>query len=297
MSPPTLGPAFLAAAPGASAPLKAEALESALAAYVQAARAPWPELELDALEFVRYAAERTPAGQLPLVAHAAELWLACACALGAPRAVEVFQREYAAVIGRVLGRRKAAEDLADEVRQLLSEKLLVGSAESGRAARIGEYKAQGPLKSWVATAAATTLSTLRRTHDRRREEPEPAADLAWDGRLDPELEYLKRRYAAELQAALVAALESLGDRDKTLLRLHLGERLSIDVIGSMYGVNRATAARWLATARKSVLDSARTQLSARLALSESECDSLVALAFSRLDVSLLQHLAPPAPPA
>lgn len=294
---PALAPVFLAAAAEAGAGPGAgeEQLEQQLAAYVQAARAPWPELQLDELEFLRYAARRTPAGQLPQLSHAAELWLACACASQVAGAAQVFQREYGSVIARVLGRRKASEDLAAEVQQQLAEKLLVGQGE--RPARIAEYRGQGPLKSWVATATATTLATLRRTQQRRREEPEPATELAWDGALDPELEYLKQRYAPELQGALVAALEKLGDRERTLLRLHLGERLSIDVIGSMYGVNRATAARWLSAARGQVLERTRAELSTRLALSESECNSLVALAYSRLELSWLKHLSPPAAPA
>jgi RNA polymerase sigma-70 factor (ECF subfamily) len=289
-----LGPVFLAAA-GTAAAGEPQQLEQQLGAYLQAARTPWPELPLDELEFIGYAARRTPPGQLPRSEHAAELWLACACASRVAGAAAVFQREYGSVIARVLGRRKASPELAEEVQQQLAEKLLVGQGE--RPARIAEYRGQGPLKSWVATAAATTLATSRRTIGRRREEPEPATELAWDGALDPELEYLKQRYAPELQAALEAALEGLEDRERTLLRLHLGERLSIDVIGSMYGVNRATAARWLSAARSQVLERTRAELSARLALSESECNSLVALAYSRIELSWLKHLSPPAAPA
>jgi RNA polymerase sigma-70 factor (ECF subfamily) len=309
MSAAALGPVFLAAAAGGSsgpsasgagasalptAPAaEAAELEAQLSAFVAAAQAPWPDFGTDVLDFVRYTAERTEQARLPPSVHAAELWLACACARGVPAAIQAFQRDYGPVIARVLARRKAAQDVADDVHQLLAERLLVGNSETGRPPKIADYKARGPLKSWVATAAATTLATLRRSAGRRREAPEPGADVAWDGALDAELEYLKQRYAPQVQAAIVAALDGLGDREKALLRLHLGERLSIDVIGSMYGVNRATAARWLAAARRAVLEGARERLRAQLAISPSECDSLVALAYSRLDVSILQHLAGP----
>jgi len=103
MSPPSLGPAFLAAAASASASsLETDALESALAAYVQAARAAWPELEIDVLDFVRYAAVRTPPGQLPPLAHAADLWLACACVLGDPASVCLADETIVAFLGRQL---------------------------------------------------------------------------------------------------------------------------------------------------------------------------------------------------
>ena len=66
---------------------------------------------------------------------------------------------------------------------------------------------------------------------------------------------------------------------------------SIDVLGSMYSVNRATAARWLAAARRSLMDGARARLRAQLRLSESECDSLVALVRSSLDISIVKQLS------
>jgi RNA polymerase sigma-70 factor, ECF subfamily len=94
-----------------------------------------------------------------------------------------------------------------------------------------------------------------------------------------------------VEEAIVHALDALSDRDRTLLRLHLCERSSIDVLGAMYGVNRATAARWLAAARRELLSGARERLRARLRLSETECDSLVAMVNSRLDVSIVRRLS------
>lgn len=276
----------------ASAPAQIDAaFEAALAAYVAAARGHWPDIELDELEFVRYLAARAASGELPPVAHAAELWLACACALGVPSALAAFDSEYAPVIRRVLARRKAAQDVADDVGQILQERLLVADPAGGKRAKIADYKGSGPLKSWVATAAATTLATLQRAARRRREAPESAEANAWAVAVDPELEYLKQRYAREVEAALIAALDALSDHDKTLLRLHLGQRLSIDVLGTMYSVNRATAARWLGAARRALADGARARLVSALQLSPSELDSLIALVNSRLEVSIGRRLA------
>jgi len=77
-----------------------------------------------------------------------------------------------------------------------------------------------------------------------------------------------------------------------LLRLHLGERLSIDTLGSMYGVNRATAARWLVAARQSLLERARAAMRARLGSSEEELESLGVILQSQLHVSLARRLEP-----
>jgi RNA polymerase sigma-70 factor (ECF subfamily) len=132
---------------------------------------------------------------------------------------------------------------------------------------------------------------IRRTAERRREEHDSSqvARLAAD--LDPELAYLKDRYATEMEQAVVHALAHLSDRERTLMRLHLGEHMTIDQLGAMYRVNRATAARWLTAARESLVARARSDLRLRLRLSESECDSIVALVRSQLDVSIVRRLS------
>ena len=75
------------------------------------------------------------------------------------------------------------------------------------------------------------------------------------------------------------------------MRLHVGERMSIDQLGTLYKVNRATAARWIASARESLVAAAREQIRERLKLRESEYESIVALVRSQLDVSIARHLA------
>jgi RNA polymerase sigma-70 factor (ECF subfamily) len=134
------------------------------------------------------------------------------------------------------------------------------------------------------------LLSHQRAAGRRRERSVPDAEIAMLERLDPEVQYLKQRYAAQVHDAVVAAIGALSPRDKALLRLHLGQRLSIDALGTMYGVNRATAARWLATARESLRKGTVKDLRGRLQLEPRECDSLIALVNSQLDVSLLHHL-------
>jgi RNA polymerase sigma-70 factor, ECF subfamily len=277
------------AASGASPREALPELDDALAQYLAAARTRWPDFGLDPHVFVRYLAERCTGEELPPVAHAADLWLACACAQGVPAAIAQFQREYEPLIARIAARRGATRDVAADVRQQLCERLLVADISSGRSARIGDYRGSGALRSWVASAAATTLLSFQRATQRRRESQEPEAqDMLV--RLDPELDYLKQHYAAQVHDAVVAAVAALSPRDKALLRLHLGQRLSIDALGTMYGVNRATAARWLATAREALRRGTVKDLRGRLQLEPRECDSVIALVNSQLDISLLRHL-------
>jgi RNA polymerase sigma-70 factor, ECF subfamily len=282
--------AFRAAA-GSTTLQPEPALEGALREYLDAARSRWPEFVIDDVEFVRYVAARARDGQLPAGKHAADLLLACACTRSLDGAVGAFERCYGPVIDRVLAHRKASADVAADARQIVLERLLVGDASKGTAPKLGDYRGSGPLHSWVASTAATTLLTLRRSANRRREQPEESGGAALGARLDPELDYLKLKYKAEVEEAIIGALAQLSARDCALLRLHLGERMSIDALGAVYSVNRATAARWLAAARAALVEKTKTTLRARLQLSEHECDSLVGLVQSQLDVSIVRRLS------
>lgn len=267
------------------------ALEAALKEYVHAARSAWPDLVFDDVEFVGYVGARADAARPPPHTHAGELLLTYACSRGVSAALAAFHRDYGPVIDRVLMHRKAAHHIADDARQIVQQRLLVGDGETGSSPKIATYRGTGPLKSWVASAAATTLLMLYRTANRRREQPEDSAASSLGSQLEPELAYLKERYKGDVEHAIIDALEALGARDKTLLRLHLGERLNIDAIAAIYTVNRATAARWLAAARQSLMASSRERLRANLRLSDSECDSLVALVNSQIDVSIARRLS------
>jgi RNA polymerase sigma-70 factor (ECF subfamily) len=202
-------------------------------------------------------------------------------------AIGVFHAEYTPIIRRVLLRRHAAE-LADDSLQLVLERLLL--APAGAAPKLAEYRGIAALRSWVATVAARTLAMMRRSAERRREETLGDDPLLDAPGADPELLYLKEHCRAELELAIVAALGQLGARERTLLRLHLGERMSIDQLGHMYAVNRATAARWVAAARRAVVESARAELGQKLGISASDCQSLMALVQSQFHLSLVRRL-------
>jgi RNA polymerase sigma-70 factor, ECF subfamily len=268
---------------------EAEGDEAALRAFVDAARAAWPHFGVTDEELVRYAAERLPSGKLPPVAHAADLMLACACCRGTPAAIAAFCAAYGTVVARVLSRRRASFDVADDAAQSVFERLL--AAPAGSLPKITEYKGSGPLRSWVSTTAATTLAMMQRAAGRRREQQADGAIIELTEQADPELRFMKEHYKAEIADAIVAALSQLGDRERALLRLHVGEGMSVDRLGALYKVNRATAARWIAAARESLALTARDQIRERLKLRDSEYESIVALVRSQLDVSIARHLA------
>jgi RNA polymerase sigma-70 factor (ECF subfamily) len=264
--------------------------DSDLRTYVAIARAAWPTIELADDELTAYVVARATEA-LPPVEHAGDLLLACACTLGRPTAISAFHLTYGSVIRRVLTRRNAgAADLADAT-QIVYERLLVGQA--GRAPLLSEYGGKGPLRVWISTSAARTLLTMRRSEGRRRANEGASSHAIGTiaSAINPELMYFKRLYKHEIETAVAHALDSLDVHTRALLQLHLGERLSIDQLGAMYGVNRATAARWLAAGRETLIGRVRTEIRNHLKLSESEYDSIVALVRSELDVTVGKHLA------
>lgn len=264
-------------------------LEPALLALVDEGRRRWPAFAVPVAELAAYLRERSGPAGLPPLAHAGDLLLACACVRGEQAALQAFQELYDPIVRRVCSRRRVDPALADDARQALYERLLV--SRGGQPPRIADYRGQGRLEGWVATAASTTLLMMQRAAGRRREQSESSAGNELAGALDPELEFIRARYKSQLEEAIADALQELGDRERTLLRLHLGERLSIDTLGAMYGVNRATAARWLVAARQTLLERARAAMRARLGSSDAELESLGVLLQSQLHVSLARRLS------
>jgi RNA polymerase sigma-70 factor (ECF subfamily) len=69
--------------------------------------------------------------------------------------------------------------------------------------------------------------------------------------------------------------------------------LTIDDIGAIYRVHRATAARWLVGIRDKLVEQTRGRLAAKLGVDTEEAASIVRLVQSQLDVSVIRHLGPP----
>lgn len=264
-------------------------MEAALVAYLEAARAAWPNVDIETEDMVRYVASRTARGKLPVPTHAGDMLLAYGCALSVPTAIEAFYHHYGVVIARVLSRRRASEDVVDDTVQAVYERLLVGSG--GNPPEIADYKGAGPLRAWVSTVTARTLLMMRRSKGRRREQPSDSGLFgALATKLDPELLYARERYRKDIESAISSVLGRLGDRERALLRLHLAERMSIDKLASVYKVNRATAARWLASARETVVAGTRNELRARLRLNDRDYDSMVAMVQSDFELSVARLL-------
>src|SRR5262249_6529246 len=100
-----------------------------------------------------------------------------------------------------------------------------------------------------------------------------------------ELRYMKTLYGAEFREAFAQAMATLKPREQNLLRQHHVDGLTIDQLGQLYHVHRATAARWLGKARSSLLAQTRRSFMKRIRLSHSQFDSVLGLVQSQLVIS------------
>ncbi|HEX3763175.1 MAG TPA: sigma factor-like helix-turn-helix DNA-binding protein [Kofleriaceae bacterium] len=276
---------------------EAEYLERRLHQILDACRAAWPALGVPERAFVRHLAEHLPEdGDLDTCLfrmHYPDLYLACGCAVQDPAALRVFDGKILRQTVPVLQRMGLSASQIDEVVQVVRAKLLVAE-EPGRAPPIASYAGHGALVGWVRTATRRTALSLRRNKDEQIGSGDDGHGLT---RIpipaDVELDYLKHRYQAEFKQAVEDALAGLDAEQLRILRLHYTDGLSIDRIGALLGVHRATAARWIRAASEAVRDETRRLLHARLGLSAAELDSLAGLVQSQLHLSLDRLLRSP----
>ena len=283
--------AFLGGRPSAKA-AHPDTFEDQLRQVLERARGQWAAVSVEPDLFLRYLAERLPADQpveqsLARI-HATDLYLACACAHGHAAALAELETHFLAQVPAFVARTDASPAFADEVKQELRHRLLVG--EDGPP-RIAQYSARGPLGAWLRMAAVR--EALRLKQDERpdwrtsAEGPEPRAVGP-----DPEMGYLKGRYARDFEEAFEATLAALPTRERNILRLYFLEDLTTTQIGAVLGVHNSTITRWLAQIRSSVVKETNRRLRERLKVDPSELKSILRLVRSRLDISIRQALRP-----
>jgi RNA polymerase sigma-70 factor (ECF subfamily) len=300
---PSLVPAFLDAASAGLRPQLAAIpeLDRRLGAIVAEGAAAWPELVVApvcVVEFIAHQATTELADAALDGLRPADLYLACACALQLPGAIAAFDRDYMREVDIALSRMRVGPPRLADVKQLVRQRLFVGGGTAGQPTspgKITEYGGRGDLRRWVRSVAVRTcLNELRRgkreilvDDDQLIAQHAIAAD-------DPEVDYMKRTYAAEFRTAFGDALHQLGAREQTLLRYHHVDGLNIDEIGAIYRIHRVTAFRWLEKAKELLVRSTLDTLRARLKLPANELESVLRMIRSQVHLSLVRHLGGPA---
>ena len=243
------------------------------------------EVQLDrdafASELVRRLGEAADPAMLATLHH--DIYLAIACAAGDPAASAACERlcglELAAATHRLRATPTQADDLRSELRRLMF------TGDGDRLAGIAGYTGRGDLRGYIRVIAARALSKHMRRERREIGIDDELLD-AFGTAVDPDVAFLRDHYRADVDAVVRAAIPELAERSRAVLRYHLLDGWSIDQIGSLYGVHRATAARWLTNAREELGARIRAGLAERLEIGESQVDSIVALVTSRIELSL-----------
>ncbi len=269
-------------------------LESALRARWSAACAAWPQLTVPAEIFGAYWAARVPADIKSTTAlmgmRVEELLLTCACTRGGGDAIRLLEARYFPLVLNSLGRMRLDPPRIDEVKQIVRRQLLVG--EGDQAPRIANYAGLGDLGSWLSvTAVRAAYKLLRKEKQHGHAEDDQLADVAMPN-TDIELAYTKKHCRELFRDSFKQAMAALDDREKNLLRQHYLDGMTIDQIGLLYKTHRATAARWMASARQKLLDHTRGVLMRRLKAPLAECESIIRMAQSQFEMSFHHLLAP-----
>jgi RNA polymerase sigma-70 factor (ECF subfamily) len=265
-------------------------LPARLEAALESVRAAWPQRLVEEPVLLRHLAERVDGEAAPGEALAAlalgDLALACACVQGEPRALLLLEERGFRPLDGALARMGLSSAQIDDVKQSLRQQLLVAADGPPR---ISQYGGRGALAGWLKVSAVRAGLKVAKA-GRREVSAEDDELFALPTESTPELARLKRDYQAEFRAAFLGALAALPDRDKNLLRQHHLDGLSVDELAGLYKVHRATAARWVAAARQALLTATRAALLERVRLQPNECDSIMRLVHSQLDVTLRRLL-------
>jgi RNA polymerase sigma-70 factor (ECF subfamily) len=102
---------------------------------------------------------------------------------------------------------------------------------------------------------------------------------------NPDIALLGVQLGSEFETAFRSSFAALAPRERNLLRYQVLDRLGIDRIGALHGVHRATAARWIAHARKALIEGVRRRLQDRLNIDRKELDSTLRQLASRIELS------------
>jgi RNA polymerase sigma-70 factor, ECF subfamily len=266
------------------------ALEQALARVIETTLQHWPDVHADPLAFAAYLGQRIPSdveAQTALRERAiGDLYLTFACLAGDPGGTREIEERFAALVG-LLVQRGFIEDLARDTVQQLRIQLLAGERPGLRT-----YSGIGSLKAWLRISALReAIRAQRKVHGQEAEE---LTDTFADATGDPALQYQRQLYQAEFRSAFEQAVALLSVRDRNLLRQNVLYGATVDDLGAMYQVHRATAARWIAAARERLVEATRERMIEILRIPPEDYDSILTLIDSQLDVSIERVLGEPA---
>ena len=107
----------------------------------------------------------------------------------------------------------------------------------------------------------------------------------------PDQQYFRATYHVEFKSAFDAALATLTEQQRDLLRLRFVEGLALETIGERYEVHKTTAFRWLEEAQTALTKRTHNNFQQRTRATVSEMRSIVRVLESNVELSLRRVLA------
>lgn len=255
-----------------------------LAEVLAASRKAWPGISIPDDDFVAYVTERlapeTTLEEGLRTLCIADLWLACAIARGDAAALKAFDAQLVHV-GEAIAHLDGGTALVADVTAAVRERVL-GTGDNGK---IADFRGRGDLRGWLRVIAVREALQILRARKREAPMPEVVPEmLDASTQLTPDEQRVYRE-------AFSVALASLTPRDRNLLRQQFVYGATIDELGALYGVHRATAARWLAQIRETLLGRTRAHVAEVMRLSGTDLDSAMGRIAGHLDYSLRHTLS------
>jgi RNA polymerase sigma-70 factor (ECF subfamily) len=262
-------------------------LSSQLEQAWQTARAAWPDVQLGAEAFVAHVLRHVPqhASAIEYLQQASttDLYLACACGHGDAHAVAAFERHCLSAVDRALARLRVSADVVAEVKQRIRCRVLVPDRGPPR---ILDFSGRGALRAWIRVMAVREALRIARQAKHEGWFDEDSEKLHAFVAPDQHSRETKDHFRRAFAQAFDHALRGLPVRDQNLLRQHVLDGLTIDQLGALYRVHRATAARMLERARQEILSATRAHMCTALDINSAEYHSILRAIGSRLEISL-----------
>jgi RNA polymerase sigma-70 factor (ECF subfamily) len=212
------------------------------------------------------------------------LFICAACLEGVRGASNVFETVFLTPLARVLARLDGGNELAADALQKIRAQFFAPAP--GQQSAFLSYSGRGALAVWLKVLAVRAAQKLRRGAAKSAEDSDAGLGAMPAPDADPELRFLKLQHRQHFKACFAEALVALEPRERNVLKMSLIDGLSIDDIGKVYDVHRATAARWLAGARQTLVDATRAKLAAKLGVSDGELNEMMGQVQSNLSISL-----------
>jgi RNA polymerase sigma-70 factor (ECF subfamily) len=222
-----------------------------------------------------------------------DLFLACACGLGDPSALQHFRDRYFGVVATAVRSLDASPQYADEIFQRLQESLFV--SPPGTDTKIQHYRGQGPLAGFVRTVARRI--GMRVTAAAARFQGEEALAQEFSRASELEATVIKLQCRDAINRALCIALSQLPRRERLILRMNLVEKVSTTRIAAMYKVSQPTVSRWIQRSARAIQETVKVLVCDELDIDARELDSLLQLVRSQIEITISRGSSLGSPPS